>query len=195
MPKDYRLESTPANAMRRSELACGDDWIIEFLHQVEVGHIATRWDDQPFITPTTFWYDPDRNEIYFHSNVTGRLRANCERHPQVCFEASRSGKLLPSNVALEFSIQYESVVAFGRIRVLKDGDGGDEEKRRALYGLIKKYFPDMEPGQHYRPITAAELKRSAVYAIAVESWSGKRNWPEKADQSPDWAPLGEDSKV
>jgi len=47
----------------------------------------------------------------------------------------------------------------------------------------------MEPGKHYRPITPKELARTSVYAIAIDSWSGKRNWSEKADQSPDWAPL------
>ncbi len=188
MPKDYSLNATPLNETRRPENACDDTWIREFLAQAEVGHIATRWDDQPFVTPTLFWYDPQRHEIYFHSNITGRLRANIERHAEVCFEASRMGRLLPANTALEFALQYESAIAFGRGRLLDDA----EEKRRALYGLIEKYFPTMTPGVQYRPITDQELKRTAVYAIAVESWSGKRNWPERAKHSPDWTPLGED---
>lgn len=186
MPKNYALDHTPANAQRRPENACDDDWIRSFLVQVQIGYFATRWDEQPFITPSTFWYDPASHEIYFHSNIVGRVRANAERHPQVCFAASRSGKLLPSNVALEFSVQYESVIAFGQIRVLED----PSEQRHALYGLIQKYFPGMTPGQEYRPITDQELKRTSVYAIAIESWSGKRNWAEQAKQSQDWPPLG-----
>ena len=188
MPKDYSLEITPANAQRREEYTQDDAWITEFLQRTPVGHVATRWDEQPFITPTTFWYDPGRHEIYFHSNIIGRVRANSERFPEVCFEASIAGKLLPSNVALEFSIQYESVVVFGKIR----GSEDFEEKRRALYGLIKKYFPEMAAGEHYRPITDKELKRTSVYAIAIESWSGKRNWMERAEQSDEWTPLGEE---
>jgi len=189
MPKDYNLEDAPLNAQRLPEYAQDDDWIAAFLQQAHIGHIATHWDAQPFITPSTFWYDPERHEIYFHSNITGRVRANAERHPEVCFEASHSGKLLPSNTALEFSIQYESVIAFGNIRVLKD----EEEKRRALYGLMEKYFPSMESGKHYRPITNQELARTSVYAISIQSWSGKRNWKEQAEQSPDWSPLENDS--
>ena len=42
---------------------------------------------------------------------------------------------------------YASVVAFGTIRVLED----DEEKRRALDGLLAKYFPALQPGKEYRP--------------------------------------------
>jgi nitroimidazol reductase NimA-like FMN-containing flavoprotein (pyridoxamine 5'-phosphate oxidase superfamily) len=186
MSKSYEFEVNPPDRMRRQELAQDEAWIKAFLQRADIGHIATRWGEQPFITPTTFWYDEGDHEIYFHSNISGRLRANSERYPQVCFEASQVGRLLPSNVALEFSIQYESVVAFGLIRLLED----DEDKRRALYGLIEKYFPGMEAGRHYRPIVESELKRTAVYAIAIESWSGKRNWKEKAEQSEDWQPLG-----
>ena len=178
MPKNYSLEVTPANEQRRPQNAMDDEWTRDFLLRVQVGHIATRWDEQPFIIPTSFWYDPQRHEVYFHSNIVGRIRANIERHPQVCFEAFEAGKLLPSNAALEFSIQYQSVIAFGRIRILKDPD----EKRQALYGLIEKYFPGMAPGKEYRPITDPELARTSVYAIAIESWSGKRNWPERAKQ-------------
>jgi hypothetical protein len=185
MPKDYSLTVTPANQQRRPEHARDDEWTRAFLRRAQIGHIATRWDDQPFITPTNFWYDPERHEIYFHSNVVGRVRANSERLAQVCFEASEFGHYLPSNVALEFSIQYESAMVFGTIRVLED----DEEKKRALYGLLEKYFPALKPGQEYRPITEQELNRTSVYAITIESWSGKRNWPEQADQSDEWPPL------
>lgn len=188
MPKEYSLDKEPPNRQRRPHLAQGDDWIREFLKGAVVGHVATRWDEQPFITPVNFWYDPERHEIYFHSNIVGRLRANADRYPEVCFEASRHGRLLPSNVALEFSIQYESVIAFGKVRIIED----DQEKRRALYGLIEKYFPTMQPGEHYRPITDQELKRTSVYAIAIESWSGKRNWKERADQSEEWPALGDE---
>ena len=186
MPKDYSLDVTPPNAQRRREHARDDEWTRDFITHAKIGHIATLWDDQPFITPTNFWYDPERHEIVFHSNMIGRIRANSEHHDRVCFEASEFGRWLPSNVALEFSTQYRSVVAFGRIRVIDD----PEEARRALYGLIGKYFPTMVVGTHYRPITDKELKRTSVYAIMIDSWSGKENWAERADQSDEWAPLG-----
>jgi nitroimidazol reductase NimA-like FMN-containing flavoprotein (pyridoxamine 5'-phosphate oxidase superfamily) len=185
MPKDYNLDTQPPNHQRRKELAMDDAWIEAFLMRSRIGHIATRWDEQPFITPTTFWYDPARREIYFHSNIVGRTRANANHASQVCFEACEAGRLLPSNVALEFSIQYESVIAFGRIRVLDEFD----EKRRVLQGLLDKYFPEMTPGKEYRPITDGEIKRTSVYAIAVESWSGKRNWPDEAIQTDEWERL------
>lgn len=185
MPKDYGLDAAPLTTTRRPELAQDEAWIRAFLQQAQVGYVATHWDEQPFITPTTFWYDPAGARLIFHSNVVGRVRANADRHTQVCFAASNFGALLPSNVALEFSIQFESVIVYGALQVLEDL----AEKRAALYGLIGKYFPDLTAGQEYRPITDQELKRTSVYAIAIESWSGKRNWPENADQSEEWPPL------
>jgi hypothetical protein len=167
------------------EYARDDEWIQSFLLRARIGHVATRREDQPFITPTTFWYDEKRHEIIFHSNIVGQVRTNIERHNRVCFETSEAGRFLPSNVALEFSVQYASVVVFGTARIIDDAD----EKRRALYGLIEKYFRDMTAGVDYRPITDQELSRTSVYAISVESWSGKVNWPEEAEQSDEWPPL------
>lgn len=178
----------PLNKMRHRDYAQDHYWIEDFLHEAQVGHIATVSEEGPYIPPTLFWYDSEKQEIYFHSNVTGHVRSNAEHYPQVCFEASRMGNLLPSNIALEFSVQYESVIAFGKVRILDD----EAEKNRALYGLIEKYFPSMTPGEHYRPITDNELKRTSVYAISIQSWSGKRNWGDQADQGEEWPPLGQE---
>ena len=184
MPK----QDTTLNKMRHPEYARDEAWIVDFLNKVQISHIATRGGNQPYISPTLFWYSPEQHEIYFHSNITGHVRANAEQYPEVCFEASRAGKLQPSNLALEFSMQYESVIAFGKIRVVED----EADKKRFLYGLIEKYFPGMVPGEHYRPITDKELKRTSVYAIAIEKWSGKYHWHDQADQGDEWPPLGEE---
>ncbi len=164
MTKDYRPEKTAPNEQRLKEYQQDDEWIVRFLHKAEIGHIATRWDEQPFITPSTFWYDETTQRIYFHSNIVGRVRANIERHPEVSFECSEFGKFLPSNVALEFSMQYESVIAFGKAQIVED----EEEKKRGLYGLLEKYFSDMKAGEEYRPITAKELAHTSLYAIEIE---------------------------
>lgn len=175
----------PINAMLRKEHAQDETWNRDFLLKAEIGYVATQWEMQPFMTPVLFVYDASANEIYFHTNVVGRLRQNIERFPKACFSASRWGRLLPSNAALEFALQYESVVAFGEVFVIKQED----LQRKALYALIEKYFPDLVAGEHYRPITESELKRTAVYAFKIESWSGKRNWPEQAEQIGDWPPI------
>jgi hypothetical protein len=44
----------------------------------------------------------------------------------------------------------------------------------ALQKLLDKYFPHLQPGRDYRPIIDEELKRTAVYQIEIEQWSGKQ---------------------
>jgi len=186
MSRDY-IGQNPTAFQRRPHLTKDDTWIREFLNTAKVGHIATSVDGQPFINTSTFWYDEAGHQIVFHSNLAGRIRSNVEYNSKVSFEASVLGQMLPSNVALEFSLQYRSVVAFGTVRVVTNPD----EARRLLYGLIGKYFPTLKAGLEYREITDKELRATSVYAIKIEEWSGKENWDEKADQSDEWQPLDE----
>jgi nitroimidazol reductase NimA-like FMN-containing flavoprotein (pyridoxamine 5'-phosphate oxidase superfamily) len=186
MPRSYEDQS-PIAFQRRPHLTRDGEWIRAFLKEAKVGHVATSLDDQPFLTPTTFWYDEENHQVIFHSNVAGRIRSNIEANPKVSMEASELGKLLPSNVALEFSLQFRSVVIFGTARIIND----HVEERKMLYGLISKYFPKMTAGREYREITDKELRATSIYAIKIEAWSGKENWEERADQSDEWTALEE----
>ena len=186
MPRDYQSAS-PTAFQRLPEYQRDEAWIRAFLHSASVGHIASAQNGQPFLNPTTFWFDETNHQIIFHSNITGRVRANIESNARVCFEVSELGKLLPANVALEFSLQFRSVIVFGKARLISE----PEEARRVLYGLIHKYFPAMTAGKEFREITDKELKRTSVYAIQIEEWSGKENWKDRADQSDEWPPLDE----
>ena len=186
MPRDY-ISQPPAAFQRRPHLTQNDDWIRAYLKTAQIGHIATSIDGQPFINPTTFWYDEINHQIIFHSNVAGRVRSNIESNPKVSLEASELGRFLPSNVALEFSLQFRSVIVYGSARIVSD----PAEARRLLYGLIAKYFPAMTAGKEYREITDKEIRATSIYAIQIESWTGKDNWVERADQSDEWPPLDE----
>jgi nitroimidazol reductase NimA-like FMN-containing flavoprotein (pyridoxamine 5'-phosphate oxidase superfamily) len=186
MPRDFQ-NAAPTAFQRLPEYQRDDEWIRAFLREAKVGHISSLRDGQPFLNPTTFWFDEGNHQIIFHSNVTGRIRSNIENNPHVCFEASELGRMLPSNVALEFSLQFRSVIVFGKARLVTN----PEEARRVMYGLIHKYFPTMTAGREFREITDKELKRTSVYAIQIEEWSGKENWKDRADQSDEWPALDE----
>ena len=186
MPRNYDLDQNlPTAYQRRPDYIRDADWIRDFLRRAQIAHIATFWNDQPFVTPTTYFYDETGHRLIFHSNITGRIRANIEHHSGVCAEVSELGRFLPSNVALEFSLQFRSVMVFGSAYILVD----EQEQREVLHKLIAKYFDKMELGRDYRPASAKELNRTTVYEIRIESWSGKENWKDRADQSDEWTPL------
>ena len=171
----------PINQSRIRSLEMNDEWIIQFLKHTQIGHFVTLDKDQPFINPTSFWYSSKNHEIYFHSNAYGRMRYNAEKQPKASFECFKSGKLLPSNLALEMSFQYECVIAFGTIMVVQEID----EKKEILNGLLQKYFGDMKPDRDYRAVTKKELNQTSVYRFIIKNWSGKRNWVDKAEQAED----------
>jgi uncharacterized protein len=179
------------NISRRPGNRRSDDWIRALLARVQVCRVATLWNDQPFINPTTFVYRPEQHDLVFHSNLAGRVRANAERAgalgTPVCFEASEIGRLLPSNDPLELSMQYRSVIVFGTVSLLED-----DAARQALTDLSAKMFPALRQGAEMRPISDNDLARTSVYSIAISSWSGKENWEETAIQSEEWPALPEE---
>lgn len=167
-------ERTPSYArVRRRDRAVEDDaWIRAALRDTPVGRLATVHDGRPFLNANLFVYDADRHAIYLHTARRGRTRDNVEhRNPApACFEISEMGRVLPADVALEFSVEYAGVVVFGDITVVKDA----AEAERALQALLDKLAGHLKPGRDYRPIQADELCRTSVYRLDVQAWSGKR---------------------
>lgn len=169
MAKDYAAQ--PFNQVRREDRAVTDEaWIRAFLHQAPFGALATVYQGQPFINNNLFVYDEAGHAIYMHTARVGRTRANLETSERVCFSLSQIGRLLPADEALEFSVEYRGVMVFGTATIVT----AEAEQVHALQLLLDKYFPHLRPGKDYRPITPEELRRTSVYRIAIEQWSGKQ---------------------
>ena len=157
--------------MRRHDREIKDQSEIKaLLRDSQFGFIATAFENQPFIHANLFWYDKKNQRIYFHTALEGRARNNIETNPKICFSVATMGRLLPAETAIEFSTEYASVTVFGNARIADDSS----EQRYALQGLLDKYFPQLRPGEDYSPITDAELQRTSVFAMEIETWSGKR---------------------
>lgn len=157
--------------LRRADRAMRDpDDIEALLRRARFGYVATTSGDQPFLHPTTFWYDQRARRVYFHGARQGRTLQNVRQNPRVCFGVAEMGRMLPADSACGFSLEYASVCVFGRVRLVEE----EAEKRRGLQGLLDKYFPELQPVKDYSPITQAQLSETTVYAIEVEAWSGKQ---------------------
>lgn len=157
--------------IRRSDRVILDEASIsKMLREGQVAFIATCHESQPYVLPNLYWYDSPKQTIYFHTAAEGRTRTNVENNPKVSASVATMGKLLPAEKAVEFSVEYSSVCVFGTARIVDI----EEEVRKALQGLLDKYFPDRKSGEDYHPITREEISRTTVFAIEIESWSGKR---------------------
>jgi uncharacterized protein len=167
---------SPLAAMRRRDREQDDAWIRAFLARASFGFLATVADGTPFLNSNLFVHDDENHRIYLHTARTGRTPENVARGGSAAFSAAAMGRLLPASEALEFSVEYASVVVFGRILPV----AAEDEKRRALEMVMAKYAPHLEPGTDYRPITPAEVARTSVHRLDIEAWSGKRKVAEEA---------------
>ena len=169
MTKDYT--TLPYNHVRRQDREVTDDaWIKALLHRAPVGYLATVNEGQPFINSNIFVYDEAENVFYMHTARVGRTQGNVEKGNPICFTVTEMGRLLPADVALEFSVEYTGVVVFGTAVIVTD----EAEATNALQLLLDKYAPHLKPGQDYRPPVPEELKRTAVFRINIEQVSGKK---------------------
>jgi hypothetical protein len=157
--------------IRRKDRAVEDEaWIRAFLHRAPVGTLATVDGEHPFLHMNLFVYDEAAHCLYLHTAKAGRTRDNIEANGRVCLGVMEMGRLLPASTALEFSVEYASVIVFGTCRIISD----ESEAGRGLQMLLDKYAPHLRPGQDYRPPIESEIKRTAVFRIDIEAWSGKK---------------------
>lgn len=175
---------------RRPQNRQDDAWIRALLLRGRIARIATVWQQGsgeawPFITPLAYAYRPEQNDLIYHTNVVGRLRANTEQAHPVTLEVSEIGDFLPSNSPLELTVQYRSVIVFGQAEILQG-----EAARAALTTLSERVFAGLKVGETTRPISDEDLRRTSVYRLNIQHWSGKENWAEQAIQEEGWPALG-----
>lgn len=171
-----RLAAAPALAVpRRRDRARGDDWVRAFLARAVWGTLAVpSTEGPPHVNTNLFVLAEDPERLYLHTARVGALAdlvaAAGERGVPASFTAAAFGRLLPADTALAFSIEYAAVVVRGRLRMVSD----DAEAVDALHLLLRRYAPHLERGRDYAAVTPQELKRTAVYRLDVEEWSGKQ---------------------
>ena len=158
---------------RRRDRGKDEAWIRAYLRSAGWGVLAVGAgpDVPPHLNSNLFVHIPEPDRIYLHSARTGALPTALSSREGVpaSFTTAEVGRILPAPEALEFSVEYSGVVASGRCRTVDD----PVEAEAALQALLDKYAPDLRPGVDYRGIVPEELKRTAVYRLDVESWSGK----------------------
>lgn len=145
-------------------------WMKDLLHRGAVGVLATQAGDQPFLNTHNYVYNELGHCIYFHRSPVGRTSANLAYNPRVCYTVYEMGRLYAQPDAQNFSVEYRSVVIFGRAEPVEQG-----EAARVLQMLVEKYAPHLEPGEVEAAIQPECVQAAAVYKIKIEQWSGKKN--------------------
>lgn len=131
----------------------------------------------PVVIPTLQARDGDR--LFVHGSAASRtLRAAAVS--EVCLTATLLDGLVLARAALHHSVNYRSVVVFGRAEWVE----GAAEKERALRAFTEKLVPGRWDA--VRPPSARELRATGVLRLSLEEASAKVRSGPPLDDEPDY---------
>ena len=147
-------------------------------------HVGYVIDDQPYVTPTSYWREGDR--VYWHGSSASRMLRTVSKGIKVCLTVTHVDGLVLARSGFHSSINYRAVMAFGEAEVVAD----PRHKEQAL----KAFVEHVTPGRWamLRPPTSQELKGTTVLSMKLSEVSAKvRTGPPKDDEEdyalPVWA--------
>lgn len=140
-----------------------------------VAHVGFELDGQPFILPFSYHFDLRQPEmLYLHGSRGSRTLQALTGGARVCVTVTLLDGLVYSRDALHHSMNYRSVVCFGRAQAIEC----EEEKQRVLTGMITRYFGGRTAPRDYENASPKELAATQMLAVRIEEWSAKvRNEP------------------
>ena len=143
----------------------------EILTQGVVAHVGFVEDGMPFVIPLSYHYDADAPEsIYLHGSIRSRAMEILGSGEPVCVTVTLTDGLVYSRKAMNHSMNYRSVVLFG-----KGSEVTDEREKFDLFdAMVQRYFPGRTVGTDYNTPPPADLGVTALVKVAIEEWSGKR---------------------
>jgi hypothetical protein len=143
-----------------------------------VCHVGYGIDDHPYVTATSYWRDGDR--LYWHGSSASRMLRRLRQEIPVCVNVSLIDGLVLARSGFHSSINYRSVMLFGRATAL----GDDQEKLQALEAFSER----LTPGRwaELRPPTRKELKATTVLAMPIEEAVAKERSGPPGDDEEDY---------
>jgi len=144
-----------------------------------LAHIAYVIEGQPYVTPTAFWRDGD--VLYWHGSSASRMLRTQSAGIPVCVTVTHLDGLVLARSGFHHSINYRSVMAFGKARKVEDV----VEKERELNRFIDRIYPGRNATM--RGIEPQELKATTLLAMEIEEASAKVRVGPPKDDEPDYA--------
>jgi nitroimidazol reductase NimA-like FMN-containing flavoprotein (pyridoxamine 5'-phosphate oxidase superfamily) len=147
-------------------------------------HVGFAVEGRPFVIPTGYARNGD--QLYIHGSQASRMLRILTGGIDVCVTVTLLDGLVLARSAFHHSMNYRSVVVFGRATTVDD----PAEKLEALIAFSEHVIP--ERWDDVREPTDQELKATTVLSLALEEVSAKvRSGPPLDDEEdyelPVWA--------
>lgn len=153
--------------------------VYSILDEGFVCHVGFVSDGQPFVIPTAYGREGD--VLYLHGSRASRMLKALAAGADVCVTVTLVDGLVLARSAFHHSINYRSVVVFGRARVVES----DEEKMRALLSFTEHILPGR--WDEVREPNKQELNSTLVLALPLEEASAKVRTGPPVDDEEDYA--------
>ena len=148
--------------MRRKDKEITEREVIDsIIAESKVCRLGLSDDDGPYIVPLSFGYDG--TALYFHGAAEGKKIDILRKNSTVCFEFDNDCEPIQSDTGCDWSVRYESVIGYGKARLLEDMDS----KLRALDIIMKHYS-----GKSFE-YPEQKVNKTAVIRVDIETVTGK----------------------
>lgn len=152
--------------------------IYKILDEAIICHVGFIVDDQPFVIPTGFARSDD--ELIIHGSSASRMMRNLSEGIDICVTVTLIDGLVLARSAFHHSMNYRSVVIFGKAELIED----KEEKFEALKLFTEHIIPDR--WDEIREPNELELKATTVLKLPIEEASAKIRTGDPVDDEEDY---------
>lgn len=152
--------------------------VYAILDEARICHVGFVAEGRPFVIPTIHARQGD--ELILHGAKESRLIKHIQQGNEICVAVTLLDGLVLARSTVHHSMNYRSVVLFGRGRVVED----EAEKLRALECVTDHIVPGRS-GDARGP-NAKELNAVGVAAVAIESASAKVRTGPPGDEEEDY---------
>ena len=153
--------------------------VYEILDEGFICHVGFAVDGQQFVIPTGYARVDD--QLYIHGSQVSRMLRTLAQGIDVCVAVTLVDGLVLARSAFHHSINYRSVVIFGRATMVED--------RAAKLAALFAFSEHVVPGRwnDVREPTDQELKATTVLALPLEEVSAKVRTGPPIDDEEDYS--------
>jgi nitroimidazol reductase NimA-like FMN-containing flavoprotein (pyridoxamine 5'-phosphate oxidase superfamily) len=160
----------PKQVRRKDRQETDPAFFRDLLNNTASCSIAIQREGYPLNHVAFFVYDEARHEIIFHFSKHGFAGQEIIDDKKTCITVHKYGKLYTAPRAVDFGCEYQSVILYGTIRVLKL----EEEILNAMDIFFKKFFAHVSEDT-YEKFTITDTRPIHVARVKIEDWFGKQH--------------------
>ena len=153
--------------------------VFKILDEAFVCHVGFVVDGQPYVIPTNYGRNGDT--LYLHGSAASRMLRTLSEGIPVCMTVTLVDGLVLARSAFHHSVNYRSVVVFGKARLVDEPAEKMAALRLFTEHIMKGRWDDI------RQPSEQELKGTTVLALPLEEVSAKVRTGGPVDDEEDYA--------